>query len=63
MVVQHSEGIKHVCDVISVGCVLGSLTSWLPPLAALVTIIWTTIRIFETRTIKRWMGRERRKKK
>jgi hypothetical protein len=53
-----SEQSKHVVDGLSVATVLGALTAWLPPLAALFTIIWTGIRIWETKTVQRWLGRE-----
>ena len=42
-----TETTKHVLDSISVVTVVGTLTQWLPPIAALVTIIWTTLRIWE----------------
>ena len=43
---QHtSDTLKHVGDAISVGTLLGTLTAWLPPIAAFVTIIWTLMRI------------------
>ena len=42
-----SEPIKHVADVVSAVTVVGTLTMWLPPIAALLTIIWTTLRIYE----------------
>jgi len=32
--------------------VIGTLAEFLPPLAALFTIIWTAIRIYETKTIQ-----------
>lgn len=46
------EVVKSAVDAVSVGTVAGSLMGWLPPLAALLTIIWTTIRILETATVK-----------
>ena len=53
-----SEGAKHTADVISVGIALTTLAAWLPPLAALFTIIWTAIRIYETKTVQRIFGRD-----
>lgn len=47
------EQAKHIVDGLSVATVLGALTAWLPPVAALFTIIWTIIRIWETKTIQR----------
>jgi len=32
---------------------LGTIGAILPPLAALFTIIWTAIRIYETKTVQR----------
>ena len=52
MAEDNVEVAKNVVDAVSVGTVAGSLMGWLPPLAALLTIIWTTIRIFETATVK-----------
>jgi hypothetical protein len=55
---QHmNETTKHIVDGLSVATVLGALTAWLPPLAALFTIIWTGLRIYETRTVQGWLGR------
>lgn len=53
------ETIKSVGDALSVGTVIATIAGWLPAVAALVTIIWTGIRIFETRTVQRWLGRRR----
>lgn len=54
-----SEYTKHVIDVISVTTVVGTLTTWLPPIAAFFSITWTILRIWEM-----WTGKsisERRK--
>lgn len=42
-----SETTKHVIDVVSITTVVGTLTTWLPPIAALLSIIWTGLRIYE----------------
>jgi len=56
---QHmNESTKHIVDGLSVATVLGALTAWLPPLAALFTIIWTCLRIYETKTVQGWLGRD-----
>jgi hypothetical protein len=52
-----SESTKHVVDTVSVGTVLLSLSAWLPPIAALISIIWGLIRIYETRTVQSILGR------
>ena len=53
-----SEGAKHAIDLLSAAVVVGTLATWLPPLAALLTIVWTLIRIWETDTVKGWTGRK-----
>ena len=48
---------KHVIDALSLGTVVATLTGILPAVAAFISIIWTSIRIFETRTVRNWMYR------
>lgn len=38
---------KHVMDALSLGIVAGTLIKMLPAIAALMSIIWTGIRIYE----------------
>lgn len=52
-----SESVKHVVDALSVVTVLGTLVDMLPSIAALFTIIWTGIRIWETDTVRGLTGR------
>ncbi len=49
------EPTKHLLDGLSVATVMGTLMSWLPSVAALFTIIWTAIRIYETKTVQGWL--------
>jgi len=42
-----SNTTKHVIDTASAITVVGTLTAWLPPIAAGLTIIWTLLRIYE----------------
>jgi hypothetical protein len=58
-----SETTKHVVDGLSVVTVLGTLAEILPSLAALFTIIWTSFRIYETKTVQGWIGSFRSKNK
>ena len=53
-----SEGTKHVLDGLSVITVLGALVDILPAIAALFTIIWTGIRIYETDTVQKFLGKK-----
>lgn len=43
---------KQFIDGVSVVTVLGTLTNMLPSIAAVFTIVWTAIRIYETETIQ-----------
>jgi len=52
-----SETAKHVVDVLSVATVLGTLIDMLPSIAAVFTIVWTGIRIWETDTVRSLTGR------
>jgi chromate transport protein ChrA len=55
-----SEPTKQVVDVVAVGGTIGALIGWLPAVAAGATIVWTLIRIYETKTVKdaiaRWFA-------
>jgi len=53
-----TEGTKQVMDAVSVVTVVGTLGDMLPPVAALLTILWTAIRIYETKTVQRLLGKE-----
>ena len=50
---NHHETAKSVVDALSVVTVVGTLMEMLPAVAALFTIIWTGIRIWETDTVQR----------
>jgi len=52
-----TEGTKQVVDAVSVLTVVGTIGELLPPLAALFTLVWTGIRIFETKTVQGLLGR------
>jgi hypothetical protein len=56
---QHSETAKTVMDVISIGTVIGTLAQVLPAIAAIFTIFWTVIRIYETKTVQAIIRRGR----
>jgi hypothetical protein len=51
------EASKHMIDFASVLTVLGTLADMLPAVAAVFTIVWTAIRIYETKTVQRWLGK------
>lgn len=55
------EPTKQVLDAASIFTMLGTLGSILPPVAALFTIVWTGIRIWETNTVQELIGRKRKR--
>lgn len=52
------ETLKYIADGLSVVTVIGTLINVLPSVAAIFTIIWTGIRIYETDTVQRWLGKK-----
>lgn len=50
---------KNFLDITSVGITIGTLLSVLPHIAAVLTILWTAIRIYETETIQTILGRKK----
>jgi len=60
MPMQHmSETTKNAVDAVSVVTVVGTLMEVLPAVAALATIIWTCIRIYETDTVQKLLGKKK----
>lgn len=53
------EGTRLAVDLLSLATLLGSLVNLLPAVAAVLTIIWTAIRIYETDTVQRLLGKEK----
>jgi len=45
--------------VLSIGTVIGTLAQVLPAIAAIFTIVWTVIRIYETKTVQAILKRGR----
>ena len=53
------EATKHIIDFASIATVLGTLADMLPAIAAVFTIVWTAIRIYETKTVQRLIGKNK----
>ena len=45
--------LKHSLDAASIGTALATLAGWLPHFAAAASLVWSLIRIYETRTVQR----------
>jgi len=57
------EPSKQIVDTVSVATTVGALAGVLPAVAALLTIFWTAIRIWETDTVQGWFRKERKRDK
>ena len=51
------EHSKYLTDIASFAVVGATLAEWLPAVAALLSIVWSLIRLWETATVKRWLRR------
>ena len=50
----------HYVDAGAVTVAIAALFGWLPNIAAMLTVIWMVIRIWETETVRNWVKREQR---
>lgn len=50
---------KLIIDALSVVTVAGALIDMLPAVAAVFTIVWTAIRIYETETVQKLVKRKK----
>lgn len=55
-----NEPAKHAIDAVSLTTAVATVAGWLPSVAAIFTIVWTGIRIYETKTIQHLVGRFRK---
>jgi len=53
------ESTKHILDTASIVTAVGTIMQVLPAIAALFTIIWTCIRIYETKTVQKLLGKHK----
>jgi len=56
---EHDETVKYVIDGVSFLTVVGTLAEMLPAVAAIFTIVWTAIRIWETKTVQNLLGKKK----
>lgn len=52
------EATRNGLDALSILTVVGTLIDMLPSIAAVVTIVWTSIRIYETDTVQKILRRK-----
>ena len=55
-----TESLKPLVDAVAVTTTASALVGWLPPIVAILTLVWTVIRIYETETVQRFV--QKRKK-
>jgi hypothetical protein len=59
---QHDqETVKHMIDGVSILTVIGTLVEFLPAVSAVLSIVWVTIRIYETDTVQKLVNRKKDK--
>lgn len=61
MSLQIDEHAKWMIDIASITTVVGTLWGALPALAALFSLIWSLIRIYETKTFQGFISRFKKK--
>ena len=55
------EHVKQVGDAVSMATVVGTLMEVLPAISAVFVIIYTGIRIYETKTVQKWIGKDKKR--
>lgn len=55
--ISMEDHAKHIIDTISITGVVATLAGWLPAIAALFSLIWSIIRIYETKTVQKLLGK------
>lgn len=45
---QNQEAAKAVVDGLSLGTVIGTILGWIPHIAAVLSVIWFALRIYES---------------
>jgi hypothetical protein len=53
-----TDGEKTMIDAASMFTVVGTMMDVFPAVAAIFTIIWTGIRIYETKTVRKLLGKD-----
>ena len=54
------QQVKTLGDLASGATVVATLLKWLPAIAAALSIVWTAIRIYETKTVQDWIARRKK---
>lgn len=57
MIQEKLEHVKQLVDALSITTLLAVFFQWLPHATALLSFAWVCIRLYETKTVQRWLGR------
>lgn len=52
-----TEEAKQAVDLVAASTALGTMVAWLPPLASLFSCIWMALRIFESDSVQKLLGK------
>ena len=55
-----TESIKPLVDAVAVTTTASALVGWLPPRVAILTLVWTVIRSYETETVQKFVQKRRK---
>jgi len=61
MMDQVDEHLKQTLDIVSITTVFGTLMGILPSIAALLSIVWSVVRLYETQTVQKLIAKARGK--
>jgi hypothetical protein len=56
------NSIRLAIDGVAAGGIVGSFLSILPPIAAVLSIVWFSIQIYESKTFQEWRRRRRERR-
>jgi hypothetical protein len=48
------ETTKHILDFASFGATIASIAGWLPPIAALMSILWVCFQFYHSAPVTKW---------
>lgn len=57
--IAHGAVLHPGTDILALGSIVGSLMGYLPDIAAGIAILWYSIMVWESETVRRWTGRLR----
>ena len=62
MKIPIQEPVKQVVDGIAAIGTVSAIMQWIPPATAIITLVWVSIRLYETKTIRNLIKRIRSNK-